>query len=207
MTPPLPRRGDTALQLAAWYAASIPGLTAMHLLTYEPSPGLRDRLARTSPGDPRHRARQALRHRPDPRPTAVAPSAMTVPALASRLRRMPPHRALALCSHVVVRGRRRHIAMVDLQGRAHPSKERFIIEAMREAGLRRGALLVTGRSYHAYGLDLLTDEEWRRFLARCLLLPVVDSRHVAHRLLEGRSNLRISTSALKPELPRIRAVW
>jgi hypothetical protein len=36
-------------------------------------------------------------------------------------------------------------------------------------GKGKGFLLESGRSYHYYGVELLTNQEWRVFLGKCLL--------------------------------------
>jgi hypothetical protein len=63
----------------------------------------------------------------------------------------------------------------------------------------------SGESYHTLGLDLLNENGFRDFLTRSLLFaPIVDARYVAHQLLEGACALRLSTSADKPNRPRLK---
>jgi hypothetical protein len=55
-----------------------------------------------------------------------------------------------------------------------------------------GAIINSGMSYHGWGLELLTDDDWRRFMARALLLDRIDRRWVGHRLIDGQANIRVS---------------
>lgn len=75
-------------------------------------------------------------------------------------------------------------------------------EAVARMGIKRGAILDSGRSYHFYGFDLLTQKQWWEFMAQCLLLgPLTDVRYIGHRLLEGMGILRLTATPLKPKAP------
>ena len=60
------------------------------------------------------------------------------------------------------------------------------------------SLYGSGRSFHGYGPDLVSEEVWRQFNAKLLTLPgcdgevVPDFRWIGHQLLRGRSALRLS---------------
>jgi hypothetical protein len=63
----------------------------------------------------------------------------------------------------------------------------------------------SGESYHALGLEALEGRDTNELLSRALLFaPIVDSRYVAHQLLEGACALRLSRSTDKPVRPRVR---
>lgn len=64
----------------------------------------------------------------------------------------------------------------------------------------------SGRSYHYYGKRLLSKNEWRIFLGKCLLMQdLVDERYVGHQLVDGHCVLRLSASQIKPSIPRVTA--
>ena len=56
-----------------------------------------------------------------------------------------------------------------------------------------GVVLESGRSYHYYGFNLLTQSQWLKFMATALLFTgFTDSRHIAHRILSSEARLRIA---------------
>ncbi|MGC1520222.1 MAG: hypothetical protein WA803_01670, partial [Steroidobacteraceae bacterium] len=74
----------------------------------------------------------------------------------------------------------------------------------------------SGRSFHAYGLQLISPGEWREFMAKLLLLNLpegehlIDARWVGHRLVAGYGALRWSANSdfylQVPRATQIRAV-
>ena len=75
-----------------------------------------------------------------------------------------------------------------------PGAESSIVRASRALGIA-GELSSTGRSCHSFGLESVSEREWRQFMARALLLaPITDERWIAHQLLTGYASLRVSTS-------------
>jgi hypothetical protein len=121
------------------------------------------------------------------------------------LRNVPKGSVLAICSKCTDRdGREMHIPLLDLACPQSPENEQVVGAALGILHAPGGMVLDSGRSYHFYGNALLGVDEWRRFMARALLLhPFIDSRYVAHRLLAGQAVLRISTCASKPVEPRL----
>lgn len=121
----------------------------------------------------------------------------------------PTDKALGLSSLCALkRGGFAHLPLVDFCLAATPDNQQVMIAAARRLGLKHAAVLESGRSYHVYGFDLMTEPEWARFLARALLLtPIVDVRYIAHRLLARRSVLRINSSVAKPEVPLVVAAF
>lgn len=61
----------------------------------------------------------------------------------------------------------------------------------------------SGRSYHAYGRELLTEEEWLNFMASLLLVnrpehpELIDTRWVGHRLMQRSGALRFTKTSPK----------
>lgn len=130
---------------------------------------------------------------------------LTISTLDEAISNLGTNFVLALCSKVKLNaGEAAHIPMVDF--RCEPSEENMkkVKHALKRIGRQGGILLNSGRSFHYYGLELLSEEEWRIFMGRCLLLsPMIDSRYVAHRLIDGYCRLRISTSREKPKMPEV----
>jgi hypothetical protein len=108
----------------------------------------------------------------------------------------PTGQELAIHSDVALRsGERRHLVMVDMStsAKAHLDKLRSFLG---EHFFHQIAWYSSGRSFHGYGEDLLSEVEWVRFMGLLLLAnkpsmePTVDPRWIGHRLLAGYSALR-----------------
>jgi hypothetical protein len=99
-----------------------------------------------------------------------------------------------------------HIPMLDLHiNSAHGRRALdLIIEALLRIGETDGAILESGKSFHYYGLRLMSERQWRRFMSACLLLgPVADVRYIGHRLLAGKAALRLNKAPYKETEPTI----
>jgi len=97
-----------------------------------------------------------------------------------------------------------HIPMMDFRCKPSPENLQTVKSSLRGAGQKKGYVLESGRSYHYYGLDLMDEKSWIQFMGKCLLLsPLVDSRYIAHRLIEGTCALRVSTSERHPKRPTV----
>ena len=119
-------------------------------------------------------------------------------------REMNPKQMLAFSSIVELRnGEMRHIPMLDFHCAASASGLRLAISALRAlTEERRGLLLESGKSYHYYGFQLLTDKELATFLARAILLGhIVDRRWIAHQMIERACALRIGSGHGYESLP------
>jgi hypothetical protein len=123
--------------------------------------------------------------------------------LQQRIDKLSDNCVLALCSKCKLRdGTEGHIPMMDF--RCVPSSENLqkIKIILKGIGQKNGVIVESGRSYHFYGFELLDENEWIRFLGKCLLLhPFTDARYIAHRLMGGACALRITATALKPKVP------
>lgn len=107
------------------------------------------------------------------------------------------HEALKVVSRVRTKNGVFHIPLLDLdipvdEGGAASAEEVFV-----NLGIRSGAVLDSGKSYHAWGLELLPDKDWHDFMYKALLLDRIDRRWVGHRLIDGHANLRISEKRKK----------
>ncbi|MBI2063707.1 MAG: hypothetical protein HYT65_01805 [Candidatus Yanofskybacteria bacterium] len=106
------------------------------------------------------------------------------------------HEALKLISRVRTRNGIFHIPLLDMD---IPTDEipydlvfPYIKEVSQLLGVSSGVVVNSGKSYHLWGLDLMTVDAWHDFMHRALLLDRIDRRWVGHRLLDGQANLRVS---------------
>lgn len=96
-----------------------------------------------------------------------------------------------------------HIPMIDFKCDVSPANLERVQEFLKKIG-QEGIILLSGKSYHYYGIELLSNREWLTFLGKCLLFrDFVDSRFVGHRLIDGYTALRISKERTRPELPKV----
>jgi hypothetical protein len=109
---------------------------------------------------------------------------------------LPEGLGLVVSSKVLLSsGDTAHIPMLDFRCPCSPGNGQAVREILRLLGETCGILVASGRSYHYYGVRLLSVPGWIGFLARALLLaPVVDPRYVAHRLADGECRLKLVTS-------------
>jgi hypothetical protein len=120
------------------------------------------------------------------------------------IERLPSEHGLTVCSDVrLASGTTLHIPMMDFLCSPSDANENLVISLVRRLEQPRGLLANSGNSYHFYGCNLFENDEWRRFLARALLLsPITDPRYIAHRLMDGFCNLRIVDRKTSP-IPNI----
>lgn len=139
---------------------------------------------------------------------AIRADDLSAKRIQSEIDRLPTGWVLALCSRCeATDGSEWHIPMMDFRCAPSASNLERTKLALRKLGQTRGVVLQSGRSYHFYGFQLQTQEEWIDYMARSLLLaPFVDARFVAHRLIEGTAVLRITASERKPFLPSVVAI-
>jgi hypothetical protein len=102
------------------------------------------------------------------------------------------HEAMKVVSRVRTVNGIFHIPILDLDIPVGENGMETAAEVFANLGVAHGAIINSGASYHGWGLELLTDSDWRKFMARALLLDKIDRRWVGHRLIDGQANLRIS---------------
>jgi len=102
------------------------------------------------------------------------------------------HEAIKMVSKVKTRYGIYHIPLLDLDIPVSENGASSAEEVFRELGVKHGAILNSGASYHGWGLDLKSEDEWRHFMAKALLLDRIDRRWVAHRLKDRQANIRVS---------------
>lgn len=99
-----------------------------------------------------------------------------------------------------------HVPMLDLHINSGHGRRALdlIIESLIRIGEFEGAILESGKSFHYYGLRLMSEKQWRRFMSACLLLgPLADVRYIGHRLLAGKAALRLNKAPHKETEPKI----
>jgi hypothetical protein len=146
---------------------------------------------------------------PDERTVEYKRDDLSVANIESMLRLTSPSEAVALSSKVRLdSGKIAHIPMMDFRCQYTEHNTQILRRALLALGQERGLLVESGRSYHFYGADLLSPENWVRFLALSILFsPVVDVRYVAHRLADGACRLRITPGPGKEFTPVVREVF
>ena len=119
----------------------------------------------------------------------------------------PASLVLAMSTRCIANdGSERHLPMLDFQC----PPDAYFLTAL-QFGLKKivpggGAVVHSGRSFHFFGFCHMTEPRWREFMYRALLLaPLTDARYVAHRLIDGYADLRITASPMKPTIPTIAA--
>jgi hypothetical protein len=134
---------------------------------------------------------------------ATAPSG--VQHIREKIQGLRSNVVLAICSKCrLADGSVAHIPMMDFRCKSSPENQKKVESSLRGVGQKAGYILESGRSYHYYGIDLMDEKSWIQFMGKCLLLsPLVDSRYIAHRLIEGTCALRISTSERHPTFPMV----
>ena len=109
---------------------------------------------------------------------------------------LPPGHELAMHSDLSCNGKKLHIPMIDFASGEPPSLT--LLDWLKEYSGVEFVIFESGRSYHGYGLSLLSHDAWVSLMGLLLLCnkphsePAVDSRWVGHRLRAGYSALRWS---------------
>ncbi|MBG3014551.1 hypothetical protein [Proteus faecis] len=105
---------------------------------------------------------------------------------------------LAMHSKIILDGNVYHFPMIDFGTKCtNPVASETIKELCRYWNMAFN-IYASGRSFHAYGNRLLTQDEWLQFMGSLLLLnkpsgyKLIDERWVGHRIMGGYSALRWS---------------
>jgi hypothetical protein len=137
--------------------------------------------------------------------TSELVSDQKVAELAQEIR---PNMMFSLCSKVRLKdGSTRHIPMMDFHCSANKYSLSLVCKIAQRFGVGRGFVLATERSYHFYGIQLLSESDLASFLGRALLFsPIVDHVWISHQLIDMCCALRISASRAGSNVPRVVAV-
>lgn len=115
------------------------------------------------------------------------------------------NRLLGVCSKVTLAGgKSAHIPMMDFMCDISTRNLDMLARLIEDLRQGQGYLLESGRSYHYYGSRLLTEEEWRAFLGKCLLMSgFSDDRYIGHQLVDGHCVLRLSSGKSRSHVPAV----
>jgi len=100
-----------------------------------------------------------------------------------------------------------HLPMLDFRCPHSAGAIAMLRSALAAMGQGQGVLVRSPRSYHYYGLDLVSERGLTTFLARALLAaPIVDARYIGHRLLDGACRLRLVAVSSKGDAPVVHEI-
>ncbi len=135
-------------------------------------------------------------------------SELTVEYLNRRINELSEKDVLAVTSRVKIGDAEDllQIPMMDFRCAVTEENLEKLCAFFRHIG-RSGAILISGKSYHFYGSELVSEKEWFEFMGKCLLLvDCTDTRYVGHRLIDGHCTLRISKEIRRPRIPWVTAI-
>jgi hypothetical protein len=127
---------------------------------------------------------------------------------------LPEEAQVGVFSRVILgNGETGHIPMMDFG--IPKSDEGLVIvrERLQKGGVHNAWILETGASYHLYGKDVLSKQEWIQFMGTCLLTSVVhsrgnieqiaDPRYIGYSLKRDGNVLRLTNRGEKLFEPRV----
>ena len=124
---------------------------------------------------------------------------------------------VAFCSNVKTPYRVRHIPLLDFKCLISDIALRRVTHLLRSFDWASWAVIISGNSYQAFGLTLLNEETWDRWLNSLTLenniknwwlsnIDIVDQEFLKHSLKDRQSRLRLTTGMSKPTAPKVIAV-
>lgn len=145
---------------------------------------------------------------PDERHILLASEEITAEKILDLVANLPSGYGLAASSRVSLRSEQdAHIPMLDFRCPCSNENAKAIQQMLVLAGCHEGILVESGHSYHFYGTTLLSEAGWIEFMGRALLFaPIVDSRFIGHRLVDGQCRLKV-TDPRNGFTPRISHVF
>ena len=142
----------------------------------------------------------------------VPASDVTPDWLVDRFAELGPNEEMAWHSWVECKGVGFHIPLIDFINRpAHSMRCELSRILAAEMGLDgHFVFFETGRSFHGYFPDLISERVWPEYLGRLLVLnehdhpPLIDTRWVGHALVRGFAALRWSHNTNRYQaMPRL----
>jgi len=99
----------------------------------------------------------------------------------------------------------RHIPMMNFHPPEDISLNKIKLVISKVNKNHCGVILNSGRYYHYYAPNLLSEDEWHKFLANFLMpCVIVSPRYIGHRLYDGYCALRLTPdTTFKPVVPRV----
>ncbi len=114
--------------------------------------------------------------------------------------KIDPRFCLCLDSKVETAKGQYHIPMADFRRHVSLKLIREIFERLEIPGI----IFKSGRSYHFWGIRIVSETDFRVFLGKMLITtPLVDERYIGHRMVDGYYSLRISCNEHKPIVPYV----
>ena len=140
----------------------------------------------------------AAAHSPIP-PTSVfdlVPEEVSARKIDDIISQLSDRHGLVVSSKILLKtGEFAHLPMLDFRCPCSKGNALAIEKILALLGQKSGLLVESGRSYHFYGIELLSTSEWTSFMAHALLFaPIVDPRYIAHRIADGECRLKIAGS-------------
>jgi len=99
---------------------------------------------------------------------------------------------MGVCSVVELSGDKYHIPMLDFCIEVNPDSLQVIRESVL---LPKGTFLKSGNSYHYYGYNLMSEEQWQTWMSNLnegdRLRSIVDCQYLDYSLKRGYAALRV----------------
>ncbi|MFA5784761.1 MAG: hypothetical protein WC962_07760 [Phycisphaerae bacterium] len=117
-------------------------------------------------------------------------------------------RILAITSEVKLKnGSIYHIPMLDFHCPISSENLQLITGVLSRLVSGGALILESGESYHAFGMQIISKEDFIQFLGKSLLFtPIIDRAYIGHQLIEGRCALRISNGGRGKKKPQVVSV-
>ncbi len=112
---------------------------------------------------------------------------------------------ISVSSKIELCGRVLHLPIMNLHPETDLTYDDMKLALEATVNGMSGYLLHSGRYFHFYGVDLLNQDEWLRFMAQFLMPTIlVSPRFIGHCLYRGYAALRLTTeNNHKPKIPTV----
>jgi hypothetical protein len=195
----------SAYEVVARVVQSNPAIESLTLVTYVEGPSWRDRPHAVEGADIELLVNGLQQDRGERILTKLSRREVSAERLRGFAERLPNNKLLGVVSRVLlIGGGTAHIPMMDFMCIPSARNLEVLVHLLRDLRQGRGCLLDSGGSYHYYGFQLLTEEEWKVFLGKCLLISgYTDDRYIGHQLVDGYCVLRLSSGKSKASIPTV----
>ncbi|HWB25364.1 MAG TPA: hypothetical protein VG738_07780 [Chitinophagaceae bacterium] len=87
----------------------------------------------------------------------------------------------------------RHLLLLDFHIPVSDSNQEVVETVLRILQVGKGFLLISGKSYHFLGEELITNAAMTRFLGKCLFFsPIIDKSWIGHQLIDRSCSIRFT---------------
>ena len=120
-----------------------------------------------------------------------------IPWINHQINSLTDYQELTWNSNIKTSNMEYHVPMIDFEVGIDNDLLKYALNNLtKELDLQELWCFKSGRSYHAYGLPLLSLQDWYSYLGKLLTLPsifpAIDTRWIGHSLRRGYSALRWS---------------